>query len=65
MVDFGKLAKKAKQLVDGNGDKIAKAVDKVTDVVDDKTKGKHTAKLDKLDGLAEQLDKTAKDAPPE
>lgn len=63
MVDFGKLAKKAKKLVDENGDKISKAVDKVTDVVDDKTKGKYTEKLDKVDGLAEQLDKTQPEAP--
>jgi hypothetical protein len=57
-MDLRKLAKKAKGLVDDNGDKIAKAVDKGTDLVDKKTKGKYSAKLDKLDDLAEKLDKT-------
>jgi hypothetical protein len=59
MVDFGKLAKKAKGFVDANGDKIAKGVDKVTDVIDDKTKGKYKDKLAKVDDAAEQLDKTS------
>ena len=58
MVDFGKLAKKAKGLIDENGDKISGAVDKATDLVDKRTKGKYADKLDKLDDLAEQLDKT-------
>lgn len=58
MVDFGKLVKKAKGLADQHGDKIADAVDKATDVIDDKTKGKHADKLAKVDELAEKLDKT-------
>ena len=41
MVNLGKLAKKAKDIADKQGDKIAKAVDKTTDVVDKKTKGKY------------------------
>jgi hypothetical protein len=60
MVNLGKLAKKAKEIADKQGDKIAGAVDKATDVVDKKTKGKYTDKLDKVDGLAKKLDKTAK-----
>ena len=59
-MNLGKLAKKAKDIADKQGDKIAKAVDKTTDVVDKKTKGKYTDKLDKVDGLAKKLDKTAK-----
>jgi hypothetical protein len=59
MVDLGKLAKKAKDLADKHGDKISSAVDKTTDLVDRKTGGKHADKLQKLDGLARKLDKTA------
>jgi hypothetical protein len=61
MVNLGKLAKKAKAVVDKQGDKIAAGVDKATDVVDKKTKGKYHDKLEKLDGMAEKLDKSKKD----
>ena len=60
MVDFGKLAKKAKGLVDEHGDKVAKAVDKATDVVDKKTKGKYADQLKKVDDAAQKLDKSPK-----
>jgi hypothetical protein len=60
MVDFGKLAKKAKGLADTQGDKIAKAVDKATDAIDDKTKGKYKDKLTRVDDLAKKLDKSNK-----
>lgn len=43
------LFNKAKQLADKHGDKIAKGVDKATDLVDKKTKGKYHDKLDKVD----------------
>ena len=62
MVNLGKLAKKAKQLADEQGDKLAAAVDKTTDVVDKKTKGKYTDKLNKVDDLAKKLDKKDEDA---
>ena len=58
MVDFGKLAKRAKGLADTHGDKIAKGVDKATDAVDQRTKGKYKDKLAKVDGMARKLDKT-------
>ena len=61
MVDIGKLAKQAKDLADKRGDKIAAGVDKVTDLVDKKSKGKHRDKLEKLDGLARKLDKKQQD----
>ena len=61
MVNLGKLAKKAKAVVDKSGDKIAAGVDKATDVVDKKTKGKYHDKLEKIDAAAEKLDKTKKD----
>jgi hypothetical protein len=61
MVDFGKLAKRAKKLVDDKGDKIASGVDKATDFVDGKTKGKYHDNLEKVDDAAEKLDKTKKD----
>ena len=60
-MDLGKLAKKAKQLVDKNGERIAGGVDKATDFVDKKTKGKHHDKLEKVDGLASKLDKSKED----
>lgn len=58
MVDLGKLAKKAKDLADKQGDKIAKGVDKATDLIDDKTKGKYKDKLSKVDDMAKKLDKS-------
>ena len=66
MVNLGKLAKKAKDLADKQGDKISSAVDKSSDLVDKKTKGKYSDKLEKVDGLAAKLDKTkkAEDAAP-
>jgi hypothetical protein len=60
VVDFGKLAKKARGLVDEHGDQIAKAVDKATDAVDKKTKGKYADQLEKVDAAAEKLDKSAR-----
>jgi hypothetical protein len=58
MVDFGKLLKRGKKLVDEHGDKVASAVDKATDLVDEKTKGKYRDKLEKVDQAAEKLDKS-------
>lgn len=56
-MDLGKLAKKAKKLVDEKGDRIAAGVDKATDFVDKKTGGKHRAKLEKVDDAAAKLHK--------
>jgi hypothetical protein len=58
--NLSKLASKAKDLVDKNGDKIAGGVDKVTNKIDEKTKGKYHDKLEKVDAAAAKLDKTAK-----
>ena len=60
MVNLGKLAKKAKDLADKNSDKLASAVNKATDVVDKKTKGKYSDKLERIDEAARKLDKTDK-----
>jgi 3-oxoacyl-ACP reductase-like protein len=57
-MNLGKLAKTLKGVVDKQGDKIAAGVDKATDVVDKKTKGKYADKLAKVDKLADKLDKT-------
>ena len=46
------LFDKAKKLAEGNKDKIAEGVDKATDAVDEKTGGKHTEHLDKVDDAA-------------
>ena len=59
-MDLGKLAKQAKKVVDERGDDIAEGIDKATDFVDKKTKGKHRDKLDRVDDLAEKLDNSAK-----
>lgn len=56
---LSRLTRMAKDLVDKNGDKIAAGVTKATDLVDKKTKGKHHAKLRKIDDLARNLDKGA------
>ena len=46
------LMDKAKGLLNQNKDKVAEGVDKATDVVDDKTGGKYTDQLDKVDDAA-------------
>ena len=58
MVNLGKLAKTVKKVVDTKGDKIAAGVEKATDFVDKKTKGKYHDQLEKVDGMAQKLDKT-------
>jgi hypothetical protein len=45
------LLDKAKGLLRKNEDKVDSAIDKVADVVDDKTKGKHH---DKIEGAADK-----------
>lgn len=49
------LFDKAKDLVNKNKDKVADGVDKATDVIDDKTGGKHSEHLDKVDDAAEKF----------
>ena len=58
VVDFGKLAKKAKGLADEHGDKISNAVGKATEAVDQRTGGERRDKLQKVAAAAERLDKT-------
>jgi len=54
----GANADKVKDLTSEHGDKIVQGVDKVTDVADDKTKGKFSDQLDKVDdGAAKVVDK--------
>jgi hypothetical protein len=54
-MDLDDIKKKAADLVDEHGDKIKDGIDKVADVADDKTSGKHS---DKIESAAEK----AKDA---
>lgn len=61
-MDIGRLAKKVKAVVDTRGDKIASGIDKATDLVDKRTRGRYHDKLQKVDGLAGRFDKT-KDRP--
>lgn len=56
------LFEKAKKAISGNADKVADGVDKATDMIDEKTGGKYTEKLDKVDEKAgEVLDKMKDD----
>jgi hypothetical protein len=68
----GGSAEKAKDLAAKNSDKITGAVDKATDFVDKKTKGKYSEKLQKVDDAAHRAvdkldgaedDAAASDAP--
>ena len=47
--------KKVKDVAEAQGDKIADGVDKATDFIDDKTGGKFTDQLEKVDDLADKL----------
>ena len=55
MDKFKKAKDTAQDVAESQGDKIAEGVDKATDVVDDKTGGKYTEQLDKVDDLADKL----------
>jgi hypothetical protein len=48
------LFDKIKAAAGEHGDKIAEGVDKATDAIDDKTGGKFSDHLDKVDDLAEE-----------
>jgi hypothetical protein len=50
----GDVVDKAKDLVDKHGDKVTDAVDKGTDFVDEKTGGKASDHLQKVDDLTEK-----------
>lgn len=54
---FKKVKDQAADMAEEHGDKIADGVDKATDVVDDKTGGKFTDQLDKVDDMADKLRK--------
>ena len=47
--------KKVKDVAESQGDKIADGVDKATDMIDDKTGGKFTDQLEKVDDMADKL----------
>jgi hypothetical protein len=62
---FGGNAGKVKDLAAEHGDKVVQGVDKATDMVDDKTKGKYSDQLQKVDEGAEKVvDKLDGDAKP-
>jgi hypothetical protein len=64
---LGKTAKdKADDLAEQHGDKVKKGLDKVGDVVDKRTKGKHGAKIDKaVDKAKAKVDDLAEPEPGE
>jgi hypothetical protein len=45
---------KAKDLLSKNADKVDTAIDKVGDVVDDKTRGKYASTIDKVQDAAKK-----------
>ena len=47
--------KKAKDVAETHGDKVADGVDKATDMADEKTGGQHAEHLDKVDDMADKL----------
>jgi hypothetical protein len=49
------IFKRSKKTAEQHGDKIADGVDKATDVADDKSGGKYTEHLDKVDEMADKL----------
>lgn len=51
-MDLGNLGDKAKDLLEEHADKVDDGIDKVADLVDEKTGGKHT---DKIEAAAEKL----------
>ena len=51
---------KVKGIVSKNSEKIHSGIEKAGDVIDKKTKGKYTDKLNKVDEAAKKLDKSAK-----
>jgi hypothetical protein len=56
------LGRKAEDLVEEHDDKILDGIDKAADFADDKTKGKHSDKIDKGAAKAkDQVRKLAKD----
>ncbi len=60
------LLDKIKGMVSGHEDKVVEGVDKATDMVDDKTGGKHTEHLQKVDdAVADALDEDAPADPTE
>ncbi len=59
MDSIKKMVGKAKD----EGDKIADGVDKATDMVDDKTGGKYTEHLDKVDDMADKLREGEEETP--
>ncbi len=61
-----KMVDKALDASSGAGDTVASGVDKATDFVDEKTGGKFTEHLDKVDDAAEKLgDEVDEQAPDE
>jgi hypothetical protein len=59
---FKRLSRQAEDLVEEHDDKILDGIDKAADFADDKTKGKHSDKIDKGAAKAkEQVRKLAKE----
>lgn len=52
---FKKVTDAAKDVADEHGDKIESGIDKVADLVDDKTGGKHSEKIDDVADKAKNL----------
>jgi len=57
------LLDKVKKALHGKSDEVAKGIDKVADVVDDKTKGKHGDTIDDVADKAKDIVDGLDDAP--
>jgi hypothetical protein len=57
------LLDKVKKAIKGKGDEVSKGIDKVADVVDDKTKGKHSSTIDGVADNAKDLVDELDEAP--
>ena len=57
------LLDSVKKALRGKGDDIGKGIDKVADVVDDKTKGKHSSAIDDVAEKAKDVVDSLDDAP--
>ncbi len=57
------LLDKVKSMIGGNADKVKDGIDKAGDMIDEKTGGKHTDKIDMAeDKIADVIDKVDDDS---
>jgi hypothetical protein len=50
-----KALDKAKEVLSENADKVGQAIDKAGDIIDEKTQGKYSSTVDKVQGAAKNI----------